>query len=58
MKDDLAYIEHILQAIEKIRNYTKDKLIHDYMGIDMDVVWKTLGKDIPELESLLRKISM
>lgn len=108
MKDDLAYIEHIIQAIEKIQVYTKDmsradfnknemaqdavirnieiigeavkniseglksayyeipwramagmrdKLIHDYLGTDIDVVWKTIEKDIPELEKLIRKIA-
>ncbi len=31
----------------------RDKLIHDYMGIDVAVVWKTVEKDIPLLERLL-----
>ena len=109
MKENLAYIEHILLAIEKIREYTKgmslldfkknemaqdavirnieiigeatknissdlkatyseipwksiagmrDKLIHDYMGVDTDVLWKTIEKDIPMLESTIRKIKL
>ena len=108
MKENQVYIEHILQAIEKILDYTKDmsqydfrknemvqdavirnieiigeatkkvsddfkvsygsipwkvmagmrdKLIHDYMGVDTDVVWKTIEQDIPLLESLMRKIN-
>ncbi|MCF6332927.1 MAG: DUF86 domain-containing protein, partial [Draconibacterium sp.] len=91
MKDDLAYIEHILLSISKIKNFTngiykidfeknemiqdavlrnieiiggatkkvsedlkskyseiprremagmRDKLIHDYLGVDIDVVWE------------------
>lgn len=28
----------------------RDKLIHDYMGVDIDFVWETAKKDIPELE--------
>lgn len=107
MKDDLAYIEHILLSILRIKNYTKDiskndfeknemiqdavirnieiigeatknisknlkstyheipwremagmrdKLIHDYMGVDVDVIWKTIETDIPYLEALLKKI--
>ncbi len=109
MKDDLIYIEHILQAINKIIEYTKDisqfefnknemiqdavirnieiigeatknisndlksvhynipwkemagmrdKLIHDYMGTDVEVIWKTIEKDIPFLQSLIKKIKL
>lgn len=107
MKDDLAYIEHILDAISRILKYTKrvdfqefeksdiiqdavirnfeivgeatknvsnkmvlsspaipwkemaglrDKLIHDYMGIELRIIWKTIQEDIPELESLLKNL--
>lgn len=107
MKDDLAYIEHILLSISKINDYTKsmsksafernemvqdavirnieiigeatkkvsenlkttyhkipwkemagmrDKLIHDYMGVDTDVVWQTIELDLPELDRLLKQI--
>ena len=107
MKDDLAYIEHIQEAISKILRYTqnltrekfedspmvqdavirnievigeatknissemtstfdkipwkemagmRDKLIHDYMGVEIDVVWKTIELDIPELHKLLKDI--
>ncbi len=31
----------------------RDKLIHDYMGVDVAVVWKTVELDIPMLEQLL-----
>jgi uncharacterized protein with HEPN domain len=107
MKDDLAFIEHILLCIEKIQDYTRDitlkefnnnelvqdavirnieiigeaskkvsknlksqypevpwkemsgmrdKLIHDYFGVDVDVVWKTVKEDIPYLKSLIENI--
>ena len=107
MKDDLAFIEHILFCIDKIQEYTKDltgedfnnseliqdavirnieiigeatkkiskdlksqyqeipwkemsgmrdKLIHDYFGVDVDVVWKTVNEDIPFLKSLIESI--
>lgn len=109
MKNDLAYIEHILYAISKIEDFTssmarsqfdknelvqdavirnieiigeaskrvsddfkanhseipwremagmRDKLIHDYMGVDLDVVWRTIEIDIPELHRLLKKIDL
>jgi uncharacterized protein with HEPN domain len=107
MKDDLAFIEHILLGIVKIQEYTKnltaqdfidneliqdavirnieiigeatkkiskdlksqyqeipwkemsgmrDKLIHDYFGVDVNVVWKTVNEDIPYLKSLIENI--
>jgi uncharacterized protein with HEPN domain len=28
----------------------RDKLIHDYFGVDLDAVWYTLKKDIPTLK--------
>jgi uncharacterized protein with HEPN domain len=106
-KNDLAYIDHILDCIRKIQRFSKglnlkkfsedeliqdaiirnievigeaakkisadtkntyydipwkeitgmrDKLIHDYLGVDNQVVWKTIKKDIPELRRLLKGI--
>jgi uncharacterized protein with HEPN domain len=34
----------------------RDKLIHDYMGVDKGVVWKTIKEDIPYIQSLIQKI--
>lgn len=34
----------------------RDKLIHDYMGIELRIIWKTIQEDIPELESLLKSL--
>jgi len=104
-KNDLAYIEHILDCIRKIQGFSKglslkeftkdelvqdaiirnievigeaskkisadtkktyyeipwkemtgmrDKLIHDYLGVDTKVVWKTIKEDIPALKLLLK----
>ena len=107
MKDDNIYIDHILQSINNILEYTRefskkdffkstlvqdavirnceiigeatkkvsedfrkvnfevpwkemagmrDKLIHDYIGVDIDVIWKTIEQDLPYLKKLLEKI--
>ncbi len=107
MKDDLAYIEHIIECIQRIKTYTsglskaefsnseliqdavirnieiigeatkkisestkqvyyeipwkemsgmRDKLIHDYMGVDIEVVWKTIETDIPVLYKMILTI--
>jgi uncharacterized protein with HEPN domain len=34
----------------------RDKLIHDYMGVDLDAVWDTVEKDIPALKNRLRDL--
>lgn len=34
----------------------RDKLIHDYFGVDVEVVWQTVTQDIPLLEKLLKEI--
>ena len=34
----------------------RDKLIQDYMGVEIDVVWKTIEDDIPELSRLFQDI--
>ncbi len=36
----------------------RDKLIHDYMGVDIGVVWKTIKLDIPEIDRLIQKIKI
>ncbi len=28
----------------------RDKLIHDYLGVDIEAVWDTMKKDIPNLK--------
>ncbi|HOG57257.1 MAG TPA: DUF86 domain-containing protein [Bacteroidales bacterium] len=106
-KDDLVYIEHILDCIRKIKEFTnglslkdfsvnelvqdavirnieiigeaskkissdtkqifyeipwreiagmRDKLIHDYLGVDVEVVWRTITEDIPTLEKQIKEI--
>jgi len=36
----------------------RDKLVHDYMGTDLEVVWKTITEDIVFLENLINKIEI
>ena len=106
-KDDTVFLRHILDAIELIEEYLRDKsyeefknnrmlqdavireieiigeatknlsmdfrskypdipwrqiagmrnkLIHEYFGVDLDAVWDTATKDIPSLKEKLREI--
>ncbi len=34
----------------------RDKLIHDYLDVDLDVVWRTVEIDLPLLKELISKI--
>jgi uncharacterized protein with HEPN domain len=31
----------------------RDVLIHDYMGVDLETIWKVIQERLPELEVLL-----
>lgn len=107
MKDDSIYIEHIIEAIDKIMGYIKqisektfletplvqdavirqfeiigeatkhisetfrkrhpdipwekmagmrDKLIHDYIDVDLWVIWDTAKKHLPIVKKQIKKI--
>jgi len=34
----------------------RDILIHDYIDVDLDIVWKTASESIPKLKVLLEKL--
>ena len=34
----------------------RDKLIHVYFGVNLEVVWKTIQEDIPSLKQLIKKV--
>ncbi len=34
----------------------RDKLIHDYLDVDIEVVWKTVESDLPLLKDLIQNI--
>jgi len=106
-KDDLIFIEHILESISAIKEFsknlskeelisnrlkhnaivreieiigeavenisknlkdkhpeiewkdiadTRDKMIHHYFGIDFNIIWAIIKKDIPKLEIQIKKI--
>jgi uncharacterized protein with HEPN domain len=35
---------------------TRDKLIHDYFGIDYDIVWDIVTNEIPELRTQIKEM--
>jgi len=34
----------------------RHKLIHGYFGVDVDVVWETIKKDVPKLKKDVERI--
>ncbi|CAD7767304.1 MAG: hypothetical protein DNFNHJIP_00712 [Candidatus Argoarchaeum ethanivorans] len=34
----------------------RDKLIHDYSGVDIKVVWRTVKEDIPSIKPLFKEM--
>ena len=34
----------------------RDKVIHHYFGVDLDIVWKTIKQALPDLKKLLQNI--
>ena len=107
MKEDLAFIEHILDSINAIESFsrdldknkltsdrlrqsaivreieiigeavkniseslknkykgiewkeisgTRDKMIHHYFGVDLNIVWNIIKRDLPNLKTKILKI--
>lgn len=34
----------------------RDKLIHEYFGVDIETVWDTIKEDLPPLEKIVKRI--
>lgn len=35
----------------------RDILVHDYMGVDLDIVWEVIEKDLPALKELVIELT-
>lgn len=51
LSDDFKSTYHLIPWKEMAG--MRDKLIHDYLGVDIEVVWETVIEDIPFLKSLI-----
>jgi len=34
----------------------RDKLIHEYFGIDLEIVWEVINSDLPPIKPLIQKV--
>lgn len=54
----------ILQSVRKRYNSIpwkliagmRDKLVHEYFGVDVKVVWQTVSEDIPTIKPIVKQI--
>lgn len=37
---------------------TRSKVIHEYFGVDEEILWKTVTEDIPQLKKQIEKIDI
>jgi uncharacterized protein with HEPN domain len=49
-------IEKYIQVPRKKIAQMKDKLIHYYMGVDIEIVWATVNRDVPLLKNQIESI--
>lgn len=52
-----AYIKSAHKEIPwKEMSGMRDKVIHAYFGVDLDIVWKTIKQSLPDLKQSLKNI--
>ncbi len=34
----------------------RDKLIHEYFGIDLEIVWEVVNTELPPIKPLIQKV--
>ncbi len=34
----------------------RNKIIHEYFGVDLEIIWKTIQEDLPHFKKALKKI--
>jgi uncharacterized protein with HEPN domain len=52
-------LEDMLESCDRILEYThgfRNRIVHDYFGIDYQIVWLIIENNIPELRDLIKKI--
>ncbi len=55
------YLRDILEHAAKAQQFVagigmRAKLVHDYFGVDLEVVWKTVHQDLPPLRAAVARM--
>jgi uncharacterized protein with HEPN domain len=58
---DLVYVGHMLDLARKAVRWAdiigmRHKVVHDYLGVDDDIVWQVVVEDLPKLVAALEPI--
>jgi len=52
---ELIRIKHVNIPWKKMAGM-RDKLIHEYFGVNLEIIWQTIQEDIPQLEASIKKL--
>ena len=59
-RPDLVRLRHMLDAAQKAQEFmlgrTRNRLIHGYFNVDLDVLWRGIEEDVPALRDTVRRI--
>ncbi len=62
-RDHRVYLEDILDAINSAESFIwrsitgmRDKLIHSYSGVDLEVVWRTVRNELRPLRRQIEEL--
>ena len=68
-RDASLLIEDMPAAIRKIERYTagadqatqlaglRDRIVHDYIGLDLEIIWRVIQHDLPLLKVRLEELA-
>jgi len=48
--------EEILRTLAKDKSELRHRIVHEYFGVDLEIIWRILQKDLPELRRSLSQI--
>lgn len=34
----------------------RDKIVHEYFGVDLEIVWQTVKEDLPKLQEMIKAV--